>query len=139
MFPHTVTLYHTQENGGNAVTVRRGVLVETVKASSVSTRGHEGADGPRLYVPFAVAAVDGPTGHPQQYAGPVAYENALDKSGLWTLPVDGTAFFIKGEVVEPVMDRQELEASHDGVYSVVSVVERDFGPPELQHWEIGGA
>lgn len=138
MFPHTVTLYQTSDDGAE-ITVLRGVLLVEADASHAKTTGYDGADSPRLYVPFAVDAADGRTGEPKAYAGPVAYEDAAEKSGLWTFPTDGSGFFVKGEVVEPDLDRQEMEARHDGVYSIVSVTARDFGPPHMRHWEIGGA
>lgn len=139
MFPHTVTLYIPAENEPPNITILRGVLLDELKASSVNVRGHDGADGPRLYVPMSVTALDGLTGESKAYTDPVSYERAEDKAGLWTFPADGMAFFTKGKVVEPDKTRQELEAAHDGVYTIVSVAERDFGSPGLRHWQIGGA
>lgn len=149
MFPHTVTIYNTytkidketiKETTLNHITVLRGVLLDASKAVNVRTSGLEGADAVNLYIPFTVTAVDGETGEEQRYIGPMEFWALEDKTGFWTLSLDGNGgrtFFVKGEVVEPDSDEARLSLSHDGVYNVTKIDEKDFGG--LQHWEVGGA
>lgn len=120
MFPHTVTVYRTavetdpdtlEDTVTNEITVLRGVLLDTSKGSSVRGEQSAGADEVTLYVPFRTA-------------------DRLD------IAADGTAFFVKGEVVEPEADRAVLEKIYGHVYSVTRVDELDYGG--LRHWEIGG-
>lgn len=145
MFPHTVTVYTTytekddsyHETITNYITILRGVFLDAVKAVNVRESGLVGADAAELYIPFDVEAVDGLTGKAKKFAGPKDFWRSEDKSELWTLSDAGNTCFIKGEVVEADMDRQELEMAYDDVYSVTKVDEKDFGG--LKHWEVGGA
>lgn len=147
MFPHTVTLYnvtHETDTGTMQdvtklyVTVLEGVLLSASKAANVRASGLEGADAVNLYIPFSVEAVDGTTGKAKTYAPPQAFLSAADKSGLWTLSVNGnggTTFFVKGEFVT---DNETLALSQDGCYAVTKVDEKDFGSIDMRHWEVGG-
>lgn len=149
MFPHTVTIYNVTseidkttltEKLTNYMTILHGVLLDASKAANVRTSGLEGADEVNLYIPFSVAAVDGLTGKEKKYIGPMDFWRMEDKSGHWTLSVDGhggKTIFVKGEVVEPDLDEQKISLAYDDVYSVTKVDEKDFG--SLQHWEVGGA
>ncbi len=150
MFPHTVTIYnaHTEERPEtgfvptltNYITILRGVLVDESKAVNVRESGLSSADAVNLYIPFDVEAVDGVTGEAKTYAGPLEFWAAADKTGLWTLSLDGEGgqtFIVRGEVVEPDMTFEAISLSHDGVYNVTKVDAKDFGG--LQHWEVGGA
>lgn len=150
MFPHTVTVYNTsagespetgfQSNAVNYITILRGVLLDASKAVNVRTSGLEGADAVNLYIPFGVEAVDGVTGGPRRYVSPTEFWSAEDKTGLWTLSINGgNTFFVKGEVVEPNKDMEYINSKHDGVYAVTKVDEKDFGSPNMKHWEVGGA
>lgn len=144
MFPHTVTLYTISEHpvtfvSSANITILRGVLLDAVKAANVNKSGLEGADAVNLYIPFDVEAVDGISLMDKQYADPRAYDSAPDKSGLWTLDIDGQTashFFVKGSVVEPDRDFQYINANYDDVYRNTKVDKKDFG--SLQHWEVGG-
>lgn len=146
MFPHTVTLYTTltetdpetlEDTEHQHITILRGVLLDASKAANVNKSGLEGADAANLYIPFDVEAVDGLTGGEKVYADPVAFLNADDKSGLWTLSDGGNTVFAKGEIVEPDRDVAFLELKYGNVYTVTKVDEKDFGG--LAHWEVGGA
>lgn len=148
--PHTVTVYNVvQETDPETfrgatktyLTVIRGVFLEASKAANVNKSGLTGADAVNLYIPFAAPAVDGLTGAEKRYVGAMEFWRAEDKSGLWTLSTDGnggTTFFIKGEVVEPEKDEQQLEMLYDDVYKVTKVDKKDFGSPGMQHFEVGG-
>lgn len=150
MFPHTVTVYNSQtvespETGftptlSNYITVLHGVLLDASKAVNVRTSGMEGADAVNLYIPFDVEATDGVTGAVKQYASPMEFWGAADKSQLWTLSLKGNGgntFFVKGEAVEPDKTEEYINLKYDGVYTVTKVDEKDFG--SLKHWEVGGA
>lgn len=141
--PHTVTVYNvgpedlmTFAQPINA-TVLRGVLLDASKAVNVRTSGLESADSVNLYIPFAVEAFDALTGAPRAYVGPKEYAAAEDVSGLWTLDTEN-CFFAKGEIVE-IADFQTVNAKYDDVYRVTKVDKKDFGTPDMQHWEVGGA
>lgn len=145
MFPHTVTVYNTYTEQGedyketvtNYITILRGVFLDAKKAVNVRESGLEGADAVDLYIPPTAKATDGVTGELVEYVGPREFYNAPDKTDLWTLSDTGTTFFIKGEVVEPDMDRQAMEMAYDDVYSVTKVDFKDYG--SLRHIEVGGA
>ena len=144
MFPHTVTLYNVfieedkdyNETFINHITILRGVLLDASKAVNVRSSGLEGADAVNLYIPFSVEAVDGITGEPKRYTGPLEFWRRADKSELWTLSDGGNTFFIKGEAVEPTATVELIEMKYDGVYNVTKIDEKDFG--NLKHWEVGG-
>ena len=150
MFPHTVTIYNVStetdkvnitEKITNYITILRGVLLDASKAANVRTSGLEGADAVNLYIPFDVEAVDGVTGQKKQYIGPMDFWRMEDKSGHWTLSVDGhggKTIFVKGEVVEPDLDEQKISLAYDDVYSVTKIDEKDFGG-KMAHFEVGGA
>lgn len=94
-----------------------------------------------LYIPFSAPAV-GNDGRSKRFAGVKEFSAATDKSGLWTLSVNDdtcTTIFIKGEVIEPTMTVQQLEATHDGVYKVTKVDDRNYGSADMRHWQVGGA
>ena len=147
MFPHTVTVYNVlsapdpetfETRSETHITVLRGVLLDATKAVNVRASGLEGADEVSLYIPFGVEAVDGETGSVKQYEGPMVFWGAEDRTGLWTLSVDKNTFFVKGEAVEPGKDFFYVGMKYDGVYLVTKVDEKDFGTPDMQHWEVGG-
>lgn len=143
MFPHTVTLYQTEIVPGekyndsvvNHITVLEGVLLIESKAANVRAAGLEGADAANLHIPFGVKATDGVTGKEKTYVDPVeGWKADADKSDIWTIAI-GTVF-VRGRVVEPDMDQQQLELDYDGVYRATKVDKLDFGG--FPHWEIGG-
>ena len=145
MFPHTVTLYQAETIPGdryddkfiNHITVLEGVLLIASKAANVRATGLEGADEVNLHIPFNVKAVDGVTGKEKRYVDPIeGWKNEEDKSGIWTISI-GTVF-VKGRVIEPGADWNQLELGYDDVYQVTKVDRMDFGSPDMQHWEIGG-
>lgn len=148
MFPHTVTVYNVVQETDKTtfkdketlyITILRGVFCEASKAVNVRESGLEGADAVNLYIPFLVNAVDGATGKTKTYALPQAFLAAADKSGLWTLSVNGNGgltFFIKGEFVT---DNMTVALAHDGCYTLTKVDAKDFGSADMQHWECGGS
>lgn len=144
MFPHTVTLYNTRQETDkktfkditvNYITVLHGVLFDASKASNVRASGLEGADAANLYIPFDVEALDGITGEPKTYIGPIEFGRLDDVGDYWTLGTGGDTNVVKGIVVEPDQDIQFLEAAYDDVYRVTKSDEKDFG--NLKHWEVG--
>lgn len=142
--PHTVTLYYITEDQvtfehKNEITILRGVLFDAEKAANVRATGLEGADAVNLYIPFDVEAIDGISLLPKKFISAKRYEYTADKSELWTLDVGSNCFFVKGEVIEPAQTFQYINANYDDVYKVTKVDEKDFGSPNMQHWEVGGA
>ena len=138
--PHTVTIYNVvreidpatlDEKETVYITVLRGVMLQASKGANVRTSGLEGADAADLFIPFDVEAVDGKTGAPKQYAGPQAFNAAADKSGLWTLSYKGEGEFVS--------DNLGIVLAHDDCYNVTKVDAKDFGSPDMQHFEVGGA
>lgn len=147
MFPHTVTIYNVtrytdvdtlKDIVTNYITVLRGVFLDASKAVNVRASGLEGADAVNLYIPFSVNAVDGVSLFDRRYIGEKEFDAAADKSGFWTLKTGNDCFFVKGEVVEPGFDFQEIKQKYDDVYVVTKVDKKDFGSPDMQHWEVGG-
>lgn len=141
MFPHTVTVYTIQEDPvtfeqTESITVLRGVFCDSAKAVNVRESGMVGADAVTLYIPFSTPAIDGETRKEKTYAPPVAYRNALEKTGLWTLDPENT-FFVKGEVVIPGQSFQFINSHYNDVYEITSVDPKDFGG-DMAHWEVGG-
>lgn len=148
--PHTVTIYNiVQEIDQTTLdevekvytTILRGVMLQASKGVNVRESGLEGADAANLYIPFTVEAVDGKTGAAKTYAKPQEFVKAADRSGLWTLSYDGNGgetLFIKGEFV---LDGTNLNVVryHDDCYNVTKVDAMDYGSPDMQHWEVGGA
>nr|DAK57436.1 MAG TPA: hypothetical protein [Caudoviricetes sp.] len=148
--PHTVTIYNVVQGTDAStfedkqeihITVIRGVFLEASKAVNVRESGLVGADAVNLYIPFSSSAVDGVTGDVKRYVGPQEFWHADDRTGLWTLSTDGnggTTFFIKGEVVEPNKSVEAIEMQYDDVYTVTKVDMKDFGSPDMRHFEVGG-
>ena len=148
--PHTVTIYNVvQEIDPTTLdevekvytTILRGVMLQASKGANVRESGLEGADAANLYIPFTVEAVDGKTGAAKTYAKPQEFVKAADRSGLWTLSYDGNGgetLFIKSEFV---LDGTNLNVVryHDDCYNVTKVDAMDYGSPDMQHWEVGGA
>lgn len=146
--PHTITVYNAVQETDPAtfeeitklyVTILRGVMLQDSKAVNVRESGLESADAVNLYIPFSVKAVDGVTGKPKTYTGPQSFFKATDKSGLWTLSLNGNGgltFFVKGEFVT---DKEDVAMAQDGCYNVTKVDEKDFGSVDMRHWEVGGA
>lgn len=153
MFPHTVTLYnvsveedeYSNSHVTNNITILKGVLYDASKAVNVRISGMEGADAVNLYIPFSVDTFDslyaGTEDHPKKkYVGPKEYDAAEDKSGIWTLKPDQNCFFVKGEAIASVSTKfGEINRLFDDVHVVTKVDTKDFGTPDMQHWEIGGA
>lgn len=147
MFPHVVTLYNVvteedtttfEESAVNYITILRGVLLDAVKAQNVNESGLVNADSVSLYIPVDVEAVDGVTGEPKQYKGPIEFWRMEDKTGYWTLSTGQNTFFVKGEAVHPDWTAQKIDATYDDVYDVNTVDFKDFGG-EMSHFEVGGS
>lgn len=148
MLPHTVTIYNRtveidkdtfSETIKHYITVIDGVLLIANKAANVRESGLESADAVTLHIPANCVAVDGLTGNTKQFVQPIEFQNAADKSGLWTLSNnDGNTFFVKGEVIETGKDEDFINAKYDDCYRVTSVDKKDFGSAGMQHFEVGG-
>jgi len=152
MFPHTITLYNVEIINGpdyddtivNHITILRGVFLEACKAINVQKSGLVGADAATLYIPFSVEAVNAVTGKRKRYIPPIEFWRVEDKSGFWTLAitskepgVSGNTFFVKGEAVEPDKAMDFIEMKYDHVYDITKIDEKDFGSPDMQHFEVG--
>lgn len=145
--PHTVTVYNVHENVDTLIpetniTVLKGVFLDISKGTNVLKSGLASADSATLFIPFSVKAVNGLTGQEQTFVGPKEYERLGDVSGYWTLRSSGSAsavdcFFVKGEVVER-SDFGDINDRYDDAYRISNVDTKDFGSPEMQHWEVGG-
>lgn len=145
--PHTVTVYNgipdTETLGTKYnITVLQGVFLDLSKGSNVIKSGLETADAATLFIPFGIDALDGRTGARQRYVGPKEYERLEDHTGVWTIRASGSSgliscFFVKGTVVSDG-DFQEINEEYNEVFRVSSVDIRDFGSPDIQHWEVGG-
>lgn len=145
--PHTVTVFNSvkgtdlttfEEVTRLYVTIIRGVMLQASKGVNVRESGLEGADAINLYIPFSAEAVDGVTGKAKTYTSPQAFYNASDKSGLWTLSVNGNGgntFFVKGEFVT---DNETVALAHDDCYNLTKVDRMDYGSPDMMHFECGG-
>lgn len=135
-FPHTVTVYNLTENQVDFtkeynITVLRGVFLDAVQAANINKSGLLNGDKVMLYIPFAVDAGG------KRFLPEKAYEASNDKASHWTLRA-GKDFFVKGEAVEPGRDYDQVNAMYDDVYRAATLDEKDFGSPDLQHWEVGG-
>lgn len=147
MFPHTVTVYNFAEDeetseGVFNVTVLKGVFLDVSAGAGADKSGMKSEGTARLFIPFSVKAEDAFTGAAKTYAKPKEYKRLEDKRGYWTLSPNGESsaadcWFIKGEVTEPD-GYGKLRDRFDDVYRVAAVAARDFGAPELQHWEVSG-
>lgn len=145
--PHTVTVYNVSQETDKTtfedieniyVTVLHGVFCEASKGANVRDTGLEGADAVNLYIPFDVEAVDGTTGESKTYAPPQEFWAAVDRSALWTLSYRGNGgetFFIKGEYVTDSVTKAK---AHDDCYTVTKVDAKDYGSPDMRHFEVGG-
>lgn len=146
--PHTVTVYNVQneespETGFSKtetlyITILRGVFLEAAKGVNVRESGLVSADAANLYIPFGVEAVDGITGAPKTYLRPQEFVSASDRSNNWTLSTDGKGgltYFVLGEFVT---DSSTKLLMHDDCYTVTKVDAKDFGSPDMRHWEVGG-
>ena len=140
--PHIVTIFNIgAENPETftqpiSATVLSGVLLDASKAVNVQRSGLESADSVNLYIPLSVSATDAITGEAKHYADPKQYV-LLDFHTHWTLSTTD-CFFVKGIVTE-IADFQTINKKYDDVYKVTKVDKKDFGTPDMQHWEVGGA
>lgn len=146
--PHTVTLYNIsvevdkntfEEKTVHYITVLKGVFLDETKGVNVRASGLESADAATLYIPFSVNAVDGITGKPKRFVNPIEFIEAENKSDFWTLSVGSNSFFIKGVAVEPDKSVSVIENTHDKVFNITKVDEKDYGSKSMRHWEVGGA
>lgn len=144
--PHAVTIYNVSENPDTLkleynVTFLRGVFLDRRQAANIEKSGLRDADAATLFIPFTVEAVDAVTGTPKQYIGPKAYRQLEDVSGYWTLEGGGMSsgedsFFIKGEVLN-YNGYAKMRELYDDVFDITTIDTRDFGSPDMQHWQVG--
>lgn len=144
--PHVVTIYNVGENPITLeqeynVTFLRGVFLDRREAANIEKSGLRDADAATLFIPFSVEAVDAVTGAPKQYIGPKAYRQLEDVSGYWTMEGGGLSsgadsFFIKGEVLN-YNGYGKMRELYDDVYDITTIDTRDFGSPDMQHWQVG--
>lgn len=147
MFPHTVTVYNIWEDADTLemhynLTVLRGVLLDISKGSNVQKSGLKDADSATLYIPFNVTAEDPLSGAEKKYVPPKEFNAKEDRSGFWTMDTGGasssaSSFFIKGEMSEE-MTFGVAQRNFDYVFDISTVDLKDFGTPDMQHWQVGG-
>lgn len=145
--PHTVTVYNAYENVDTletecSITVLENVFLDISKASNVQRSGLESADAATLFIPFSVKAYDPATGKEKQYVTPKRYAELGDKKSFWTIQTSSetsstSCFFVKGVVVDN-LSYGSIRNKYDFVYDVTSVDTKDFGSPDMQHWQVGG-
>lgn len=145
--PHTVTLYNVSEDAETlqtirSITVLKGVFLDISKASNVQKSGMENADAATLYIPFSVFAYDPLTGNKKMFVTPRSYMALEDKTDFWTLMTSGDTsanptFFVKG-IISDDESYGYIRNKYDFVYDVTSVDTKDFGSPNMQHWQVGG-
>ena len=70
----------------------------------------------------------------RDYVTPKQYKGL---QGTWTL--NNGDFIVKGDVVETqVLTIKELSSKYDNVFTISLVDDKDFGSPNMQHFEIRG-
>lgn len=138
MFPHTITIYSLTDDLMTItkvynITVLNGVLVDESQGTNILKSGLSSADAVTVFVPFSVNS------GVKTFIPEKQYErlSGSDQLTHWTLRA-GKDFFILGEIIEPGKNRQQLEGMYDGVYSITTVDTKNFGTPDMQHWQIGG-
>lgn len=145
--PHVVTVYNVHRETDTAMMQDTAEIYITVLANAFLTRseaaetkggGKVGAGEAKLYIPFTVRAEDGESGETKRYVPPDEFWGAKDRSGIWTLSVDGgngeTWFAKDGVVTKAVSEVTEQE----GCFRVTKVRAMDFGAMDMQHWEVQG-
>lgn len=145
--PHTVTVYNGVPDPDSLgtkynITILDGVFLDVSKGANVMKSGLETADSATLFIPFGINAVNGRTGSAQTYVGPKEYERLEGRANVWTIRPGGatglvSCFFVKGTVVSEG-DFQDINDEYNEVFRVSSVDIRDFGSPDMRHWEVGG-
>lgn len=119
--PHTVTLFSVSEDGVAPVitrTVLHNVFLDTTKASGVNSNGITNADSARLFIPLE--------SHPD----------------IDDIPVKGRlscadSYFIKGEITTNVT-YSDAKKTYKNTYRISRALLRDFGSPDMHHWDVGG-
>lgn len=147
--PHTVTIYNFRGENVDTllpeleITILRGVFLDISQGENIMKSGLANADSAILYIPMYIKAINAETGQEQQYLPPMEYDRQEDKSVYWTVGTrdkesGSGCFFVKGEVVDTGVDYNSINDRYDYAYRVSSVDVRDFGSPEMQHWQVGG-
>ena len=144
--PHVVTIYNAYESENldlaYNITVIKGVLMDESRGTNIAKSGLSDADTVTLFIPFSAKAVDGVAGVERTYLPPKAFYSSTSKDEHWTLDTGGqssgvASFFVKGRVVDSG-SYSSLRSRYDAVYNVSSVDIRDFGTPDMQHFQVGG-
>lgn len=142
--PHEVTLYNVWEDNEGylqyGITILKNVMLQNAKADNVNKSGLVNADSATLFIPFNVTAVDA-DGVPKTFLKPKEFMRSADKTSHWTLISQGMesdhdCYFVKGEVVDE-LSYSYMRENYDDVYKVTSVDFRDFGSPNMRHWQVG--
>lgn len=150
------------------VTWLEGVFLDATKAFNVRVSGLEGADAVNLFIPFDVKATDPYTDVVKRFAPPMEFWAASDaeRASMWTLGIEGDggeSFFVKGlistyvfftpadylgvETADGYMfaaigdtdyHNPDVARLHDDAYNVTKVDTKDFGSPNMRHWQVGG-
>ena len=141
--PHNVTLYIVTENDDNTVnvdtTILRGVFLDTTNARTVSNVGANSSSNATLFIPFSVRAT-GTDGREKSFVDHKRYMELDDPAEHWTLCPSGDSsvadcYFVKGEVYS-ALEYAEAKRLYPDVYKVSSIITRDFGSVDMQHWQV---
>lgn len=141
--PHTVTLINSYDDSGTMVyqaTVLNGVFFDVKHSALAQSLGSQDSDSAELFIPVDVDARD-TQGNAKSYVGPKQFAAAANKTALWTLEASNgnsasPCYFVCG--VAQGMSYKQARKTYDDVYNVTSVLTRDFGNPQMQHWQVGG-
>ena len=146
--PHTVTLFNAIEDAESLemsynMTVLDGVFLDCTERKSNTNTGAQPGNTVTLYIPFNVTAKDVFTAAEKLYQPPKVFDNADDKSTLWTLKSAGESsgaacYFVKGIVPEAI-SYGKLKEAYDDVYDISSVRTLDYGSADMQHWMVTGS
>lgn len=147
--PHVATLYNAYENAdltlSYSITVLDGVLMDESNGTNIEKSGLADADAVTMFIPDSVHAYDNATGNAKTYLPPKQFYAATNKASYWTLDAGGqssgaASYFIKGIIVETGANSSymKMREKYDAVYNVSSVYIRDFGTPDMRHWQVGG-
>lgn len=145
--PHVATIYNAFEGADlnilYNITILDGVLMDESKGTNIAHSGLDDADSVTLFVPFDVKAT-GADGNNKTYLPPKEFYASSNKASHWTLDTGGQAsgvstYFVKGTVVEAEnQSYAKMRGKYDAVYNVSTVDIRDFGTPDMRHWQVGG-
>lgn len=125
-----MTVYNKYTNENKSVIFKKhlidNVFWDDSKAVNLNT-GYENADDVNIFIPKSQNDMS-------NYVSPKKYNGEVKK---WTLNVGD--FIVKGECKEDVVyGIKELINKYDDVFTITLVDNKDFGSPNMHHFEIRG-